>query len=125
MNPVLHDRSLLMVAWTSGCDARHTPSLQRAMPPAPIQFRPAYLPPPSGILITPPLFLALGNHRWDGQMLARTIHRNKSQVCRADMVTRIFQVVLDKHLHSHFHGSVKHPVHRRTQNDQVADTDWE
>src|ERR1700730_3955206 len=79
------------------------------------------LTPASGILVAASLFIGFGNYGWDREVATGGVDGNERQVGRAYVLAMIQNVILHPDFHADFHRSAVHAVHRRSQDDQVAD----
>ena len=107
-----------MIGITFGRENRH------GLSPSPMQFGATNLTAPSGIVVTPPLLLGLGNDGSDFQPLARCIDSHKSKVRRSYVLRGIGDVVLNEDFHSYFHRSLENTVNRRLKNHQISNANW-
>ena len=89
-----------------------------------LQFRAPHVAAASGFVVPPPLFISFRHDGRNGQMAPRGIDGNECKVGGAHVLAMVQQVVLNVNLNSDLHRGVKNSIHRRAENDEIADVSW-
>src|SRR2546426_8578891 len=92
--------------------------------PLPLPLRSPNLPPSPRVLVAPPLLFRFRDHRRNSYMVSHRIDSHKSEIRRAYVLALLQEIVLHDDLDPNLHGSGEDAIHRRAQNDQIADVHW-
>src|SRR5438477_12193029 len=86
----------------------------------PVQLHAANFSASAGVVVAAPLLFCLRDDGGNFDPVAGGIDGDKRQIGRADVLTRVMNIVLDEYFDADFHRCVKDAIDRRTKDDEIA-----